>query len=116
MAEITRVHGGSGEFEQIGRDLEWRTFTFTANTSNIDLATGDTLPGSHLESLVNVLQTASTVTILGTPTTLTVTAGMEGIGLTDAELDTAIEAADIGTDGSATVVVATVTIDGVTFA
>ena len=113
MAIVTRVHGDTTAMEQIGRDIEWLTFTGTANTSDLDL-TSTTL--GHLEALVKVVAEASTVTIIGTPAALTVTLGVEGLGATTAELDTALEAANFTDDGADTWVVASVTISGVTFA
>ena len=115
MAIVTRVNGDTTAMEQIGRDIEWLTFTGTANTSDLDL---ESTTLYHLESLVKIVAEASTVTIIGTPSTggLTVTLGVEGLGATTAELDTALEAANFTDDGTDTWVVAAVVIDGVTFA
>lgn len=114
MATITKAHGAALAMEQIGRNIEWLTFTFTANASGMDLTvvTAD----NDLEKLVEAVASASSVTIIGTPTTTTVTFGVEGLGLTTAQLDTLIEAANLGGDATATVVVASVNISGVTFA
>ena len=113
MAEITKVNGDTTAMEQVGRDIEWLTFTGTANTSDLDL-TSTTL--RHLESLVKIVSESSTITFIGTPAALTVTLGVEGLGATTAELDTALEAANFTDDGTDTWVVASVTISGVTFA
>lgn len=113
MATITKQHHNVGPFESTGaRDIEWRTFTGTANTSGLDLLTGAALADSHLEQLIIALAPFGTVTFIGTPTTLTVTVGFEGLGETDANIDTAITAANVGDDASATWVVATVVITG----
>jgi hypothetical protein len=113
MAEITRVNGDTVAMEQIGRDIEFLTFTGTANTSDLDL-TSTTL--FHLEALAKIVAQYSTVTIIGTPTSTTVTLGVEGLGATTAELDTALETANFTDDGADTWVVASVAINGVTFA
>jgi len=105
MAEITRVNGGVGPIELIGRDLEWVHVAGIDCTGYAD-ANGKLIPESNLEKVRRIIDGAASITIIGEPTATDVMFGVEGLGATAADLQAAIDAA---TGGTSTVAVVALT-------
>jgi len=100
MANVTKVNGGvNAPMQQVGRDVEWVSVTLA------DIHTGFDAVDSDLEKAYNVISGTSSVTFIGTPDSDVVMFGVEGLGATAGDIQTAIDAA---TGGSSTVAIVSI--------
>jgi len=97
MPGLTRVNGGTGAIELIGRDIDW----VLIDSTGID--TTPTAVDSNLEIAMRVVEQYGTVTIVGTPATSAVRFAVEGLSANAAVLDTALAAAISGNTPATTV-------------
>ena len=97
MPGLTRVNGGTGPIELIGRDIDW---VLVASTG---IDTTYTAVDSNLEIAMRVIENYGTVTIVGTPNGANVRFAVEGLSANAAILDAALDAAIAGNSPVTTV-------------